>query len=121
MKLSKTEEKLMQILWKEKKAFLNDFISAYKSPKPAKSTVATLLKRMQAKGFVAFNQIGRSREYYPLKSKKTYYINEVNGLVKKTFNNSPSQLMSFFVEKNNFTKEELDSLKKIIDNQIEQK
>ncbi len=53
MELSNAEEQLMQLLWKQEKAFMKDLVEAYPEPKPAVTTVATLLKRMQDKGFVA--------------------------------------------------------------------
>jgi predicted transcriptional regulator len=46
MKFSKTEEQLMQHLWKLETAFMKDLLKAYPEPKPATTTVATLLKRM---------------------------------------------------------------------------
>ena len=52
MTLSKTEEQLMEYLWNQEKAFLKDLIDAFPDPKPAATTVATLLKRMTDKGFV---------------------------------------------------------------------
>ena len=55
MQLSKTEEHLMQHLWKLEKAFMKDLLDAFPDPKPATTTVATLLKRMTDKGFVAIN------------------------------------------------------------------
>ena len=46
MQLSKTEEDLMNYLWKLEKAFMKDLLDAYPEPKPATTTIATLLKRM---------------------------------------------------------------------------
>ena len=40
MALSNSEEQLMQILWKQKRAFMKDLIDAYPDPKPAPTTVA---------------------------------------------------------------------------------
>ena len=77
MKLSKSEEELMNLLWKHKKAFMKDLLDAYPEPKPATTTVATLLKRMADKGFIAYKSFGRSREYYPLVKKKDYFSNPV--------------------------------------------
>ena len=56
----------MQHLWKLDKAFMKDLLEAYPEPKPATTTVATLLKRMIDKGFVAYKIYGISREYYTL-------------------------------------------------------
>ena len=61
MKLSKTEEELMRHLWKMEKAFMKDLIECYQEPKPATTTVATLLKRMQGKGFIAYETHGKAR------------------------------------------------------------
>jgi len=121
MQLSKTEEELMNILWKQKKAFMKDLLDTYEEPKPATTTVATLLKRMTDKGYVAYKSFGRSREYYPLVKKKDYFSKHVNGLIKNFFNDSPTQFASFFAQTTDFSKSELEELKKLIDQEIKRK
>ena len=118
MQLSKTEEELMNHLWKLEKAFMKDLLEAYPEPKPANTTVATLLKRMTDKGFVDYTTFGNSRQYFPLVKKKDYFSKHVNGLIKNFFNNSASQFASFFTEKTDLSVSELEDLKKIIDQQI---
>jgi len=121
MQLSKSEEELMNILWKQKKAFMKDLLAAYPEPKPATTTIATLLKRMTDKGFVTYKAFGRSREYHPLVKKKDYFSKHVNGLIKNFFNDSASQFASFFTQETNLSKIELEELKKLIDNEIKKK
>lgn len=121
MQLSKSEEELMNILWKQKKAYMKDLLEAYPEPKPATTTVATLLKRMTDKGFVAYASHGRSREYYPLVKKKDYFSKHVNGLIKNFFNDSASQFASFFTQETNLSKGELEDLKKLIDDELKKK
>lgn len=121
MALSKSEEQLMQILWKQEKAFMKDLIDAYPDPKPAPTTVATLLKRMQDKKFVDYVQFGRSREYFALVKKKDYFSKQVNGMIKNFFNDSASQFASFFTKETNLSKEELEDLRKLIDQEIKNK
>jgi predicted transcriptional regulator len=121
MQLSKTEEDLMNYLWKLEKAFMKDLLDAYPEPKPANTTVATLLKRMTDKGFIDYKQFGNSREYYPLIKKKDYFSKHVNGLIKNFFNDSASQFASFFTKETNLTKKELEDLKALIDNEIKNK
>jgi predicted transcriptional regulator len=121
MKLSKTEEDLMNYLWKLEKAFMKDLLDAYPEPKPATTTIATLLKRMADKGFIDYTLYGKSREYYPLVKKKDYFSKHVNGLIKNFFNDSASQFASFFTKETNLTKEELEDLKTLIDNEIKNK
>lgn len=118
MKLSKTEEQLMQHLWKLEKAFMKDILEQYNDPKPATTTIATLLKRMNDKGYVAYKTFGKSREYYPLIKKADYFSNHLNGLIKNFFNDSASQFASFFTKETNLSEDELKELRKIIDQQI---
>lgn len=121
MPLSKTEEELMQYLWKLEKAFMSDLLEEYPDPKPAPSTVATLLKRMTDKGFVDYEQMGRSRQYYPLVKKSDYFSKQVNSMIKKFFNNSASQFASFFTSETELSEEELKELKAIVEKEIERK
>lgn len=121
MQLTKTEEQLMQLLWKQEKAFMKDLLEAFPEPKPASTTVATLLKRMTEKGFVSYKEYGKSREYFPLVAKSDYFSKQVNGIIKNFFNNSASQFASFFTKETDLTSSELEELKKIIDKEIQKK
>ena len=121
MKLSKSEEQLMELIWKHEKVFMKELIEKYPDPKPATTTIATLLKRMQDKGFVAYTLFGNSREYYPLVKKEDYFSKHVNVLIKNFFNDSASQFASFFTRETNLTENELEELKKIIDVELQRK
>ncbi|MBJ6367723.1 BlaI/MecI/CopY family transcriptional regulator [Snuella sedimenti] len=121
MQLSKTEEELMNYLWKLKKAFMKDILDQYPEPKPASTTIATLLKRMTEKGFINYKVFGKSREYFPLIKKEAYFSKHVNSLIKTFFNDSASQFASFFTKETNLTKEELEHLKTLIDSEIKKK
>ncbi|MEP0263727.1 BlaI/MecI/CopY family transcriptional regulator [Dokdonia sp.] len=121
MALSATEEQLMQLLWKQERAFMKDLIEAYPDPKPATTTIATLLKRMQDKNFVDYTQYGRSREYFPLVKKTDYFSKHVNGLIKNFFNDSASQFASFFTQETDLSEKELEELRGIIDNQLKKR
>ncbi|WP_108113117.1 BlaI/MecI/CopY family transcriptional regulator [Kordia periserrulae] len=120
MKLSKTEEQLMQHLWKLEKAFMKDLLEQYEEPKPATTTIATLLKRMTDKGYVAYKTFGKSREYYPLIKKADYFSKHLNGLIKHFFNDSASQFASFFTKETNLSEDELKELRTIIDQQLKE-
>jgi BlaI family penicillinase repressor len=119
--LTKAEEQLMEQLWKLEKAFMKDLLEAFQEPKPKTTTVATLLKRMIDKDFVAYNEFGNSREYYPLVKKNDYFSKHVNGLITNFFNNSASQFASFFTTETNLSEAELEDLKKIIDSELQKK
>lgn len=121
MQLSKTEEELMNHLWRLEKAFLKDLLEQYTDPRPATTTIATLLKRMADKKFIDYTLFGKSRQYYPLVKKKDYFSKHVNGLIKNFFNDSAGQFASFFTQETDLSKKELEELKSIIDNQLKNK
>lgn len=121
MKLSKTEEELMNHLWELKSAFMKDLLELYPDPKPAATTISTLLKRMQDKDFVGYDLVGNMRQYFPLVSKENYFAKHIKGLIKNFFNDSPGQFASFFTKKTDLSEEELLTLKSIIEDQLNQK
>ena len=121
MKLSKAEEQLMEIIWTNKELFLKDIIEQYPDPKPANTTVATFLKRLQDKGVVGYKLFGKSRQYYPLIKKEKYFSNTMSGIVENYFNNSALQFASFFTRTGKLTDEELKDLKKLIDLELEKR
>ncbi|WP_236975108.1 BlaI/MecI/CopY family transcriptional regulator [Membranihabitans maritimus] len=118
MKLSKSEEQLMEYIWQAEQIFMKDLIEAYPEPRPAPSTIATMLKRMQEKGYVGYKLFGNSRQYHPLVDKKDYFRNHVKGLIRNFFNNSSVQFASFFTKNTDLTEEELNDLKDLIDQQL---
>ena len=121
MKLSPAEEALMNLLWELQSAYLKDLVKAHPEPRPAQTTVATLLKRMVEKGYVAYRTHGRSREYYPTVSKKEYFAGHINKLISHFFQNNTAQFASFFTREANLSKEQLEELKVLIEEEIKKK
>lgn len=121
MRLSKSEEELMQYLWKLEKAFMKDLLECYSEPKPATTTVATLLKRMQEKSYISYEQFGRSRRYYPLVKKSDYFAIHLNSLILKFFDDSPAQFASFFTSETNLSESELKELQEIVNKELEKR
>ena len=121
MKLSQAEEQIMEIIWKQRKVFMKDLLEAVPEPKPAATTIATLLKRMQDKGFVGYETFGNSRQYHSLVKKSDYFSKQMKGMIKNFFDNSALQFASFFTSSGNMTTAELEDLKKIIDAELKKK
>lgn len=94
--LTKAEEQVMQILWKEKKAFVKEILSHFPEPKPAYNTVSTIVRILEKKGFVSHEELGKSHRYYPLVQKEAYRNERFADLMKGYFNNSMKQVLSHF-------------------------
>ncbi|KUF44362.1 BlaI/MecI/CopY family transcriptional regulator [Myroides marinus] len=118
IKLPQTEEQLMEYIWEMQQAFTKDLMDKYPEPKPAQTTLATLLKRLTDKKFISYKLYGNSREYYPLVQKEDYFEKHINNIVENFFDNSALRFASFFTRKSKMSKKELEELKKIVDEQL---
>ena len=118
IKLSNSEKILMDVLWEKNRAFMRDIIDVYPEPKPAATTIATLLKRMQNKNLIGFELKGNLREYYPKIAKGDYFKEEMTSMIDRFFNSSVTQFASFFTSNNKLTQKELKELRDIIDKEI---
>jgi BlaI family transcriptional regulator, penicillinase repressor len=121
MYLTNAEEQIMKLLWKLEKAFIRDLLNEFPEPKPAPTTVITLLRRMIDKGFVNYRQCGNSREYYALVKMSDYFSDHINGLIRDFFNDSTAQFASFFTNETDMSQGELKELRDIVDKKLTSK
>jgi BlaI family transcriptional regulator, penicillinase repressor len=119
MQLTNAEEQVMKYIWKLDRAYMKNILDEFPEPKPATTTVSTLLKRMTNKGFIGFEQHGSNRLYYPIIKKADYFSKHFRGLINDFFNNSSTQFASFFTSEIN--ESELMELRKIVDEKIKNK
>ena len=108
--LTKAEEQVMQYLWDLQKAFLKDILELFPEPKPHTNTVSTILKVLKDKDFVDYKIFGRQHQYFPLVSKEKYSGKSMKSLVKNYFEGSYKNAVSFLVEKNEISVEDLEML-----------
>jgi BlaI family transcriptional regulator, penicillinase repressor len=108
MELTRAEEKIMHILWKTEKGFIKDILDHYGNPKPAYTTVATVVKILQRKGFVTYKAYGNAHQFYPVISKSEYSKMHINVIFKKYFKSSIREVVSFFAENNKMHGDDID-------------
>ncbi|SFU65043.1 Predicted transcriptional regulator [Pustulibacterium marinum] len=119
--LNKSELQIMKYLWKLEKGFMKDIVSEFPEPKPAYTTISTLLSRMCKKGYVDFEKLGRDKLYYPVLEKESYFSGQVKSMISNFFDNSASQFASFFTKDKNMSIEELEEIEKLVQKSIQQK
>jgi predicted transcriptional regulator len=110
--LTKAEEEIMQVLWKLEHAFVRDILDALPAPKPHQNTVATILKILVEKEFAGIEVFGRTHRYFPKVSKEMYSKSTIKNVVRKYFEGSFSEAVSFMVKENNLSLEDLELLVK---------
>ena len=119
--LTKTEEPIMQALWKLKQAFVKDIIEHLpEEPKPPYNTVSSVVRILERKGYVGFKAYGKTYEYFPLISKAQYRAQSLKRMMARYFDNSPAALVSYMVEET-LNPKELQQLRKLLDGSDEAK
>jgi BlaI family transcriptional regulator, penicillinase repressor len=113
-KLTRKEEEVMKILWKLEKAFVKEIIEEYDDPKPHYNTVSSIVRLLQDKGIVGYNQYGNTYQYFPLMTKEEYRRTFMKQVVSDYFDNSIKSAVTFFVKEKGLTPEELEELIRMI-------
>lgn len=110
--LTPQEEQLMLYIWKHGKGFVKDYREMYPHPKPPYTTVATIIKKLEAKGYLSSKMYGNTYEYRPKIKQDKYKSLYVSGIVNNFFQNSYKDMVSFFAKEEKLTE---NDLKEIID------
>jgi len=112
--LTKAEEQIMQVLWQLEICTVKEIIEELPIPKPAYNTVSTIVRILEDKKFVAHKPFGKGYKYFPLVKKESYSNQSLHKLMDGYFDGSFKSLVSFFVEKNDVSLEEMESILKEI-------
>ena len=114
--LTKAETQVMNILWSlpEQQGFIQDIIDQYPDPKPAYTTILTFMKILTDKGFVKPERIGKANRFSPLVSKEDYTYSYISHVKDTFFGGSFASLVSFFVQKEQYSEAEIDELKQLM-------
>ena len=116
--LTKAEAQIMHYIWELEKSFLKDIVEAFPEPRPAYTTISTVIRVLVKKGYVDFNTYGKIHEYYPLVSQKAYFQKHVKSIINKHFDGSVVSFASFFTGDDAIDLGELEEIKQLIDQKI---
>jgi predicted transcriptional regulator len=109
--LTKAEEQIMQIIWQKERCLVRDIVAALEAPIP-QTTVSSVVRILERKGFVGHKAYGKTFEYFPLVAKQDFTKNSIRAWINNYFDGSPQQLVSFLVAENELNLKELDALMK---------
>lgn len=111
-KLTRKEEDIMQVIWDLENALVSDIISKLPEQDLPYTTISSIVRILEKKGFVDHRTFGKTHQYYPLISKEEYRKSQMKSIVKTYFDSSYKNVVSFFAENNEISP---DDLKEILD------
>jgi len=113
-KLTKAEEEVMRLLWQLDRAMVSQLIELLPDPKPPHSTISSIIRILEKKGFVDHKAYGRTHEYFPRVSKEEYSRRSLIQLAQDYFGGSVNKMVSFLVQKEDVDLAELEKMRQLL-------
>jgi predicted transcriptional regulator len=114
-KLTPQEEELMLIIWQQNGGITKSFISKMKEPDTPYTTVASIVRNLERKGYVSSKLYGNTYEYKPKIDESDYKAMFMSSVVNNYFENSYKEMVSFFAKKQKISAEELQEIIQLIE------
>lgn len=115
-KLTPQEEQAMQAIWQVGEGNIKAFLNAIPEPQPPYTTLASTVKNLEKKGFLESEALGNSYIYRPAISEKVYKKKFMQSFVADYFENSYTEIVSFFAKEKKISAKELKAIIEQIEN-----
>ena len=114
--LTDAELRLMEVVWEKGKATVSEVVQSLPAnAPPAYSTVLTMLRILENKGYLQHTKEGRAFVYRPAIEREKARENAIGHLLRRFFGNSPEMLMLNLLEGKKIGVKELARLRKRIE------
>lgn len=112
--VSPGEWRIMELLWKQPRTLMELVRSLGKSEGWAKSTVTTMVRRMEGKGLICYDEDGRTKTFRAAVAREEIVATETDSLLRRAYNGSLGLLVSTMAQRNDLTRKDIDELYAIL-------
>jgi predicted transcriptional regulator len=121
MKVTFTDRELdlMNVLWELGSATVPEMQEALEGD-PAYTTVSTLLRILEEKGYVGHSLEGRFHRYHPQVERATARSGALEYVMEKLFRGSPEALLNHFVSDASLTKDQIRRARALLEKKLEE-
>lgn len=113
--LTDVELEMMNIIWSTGPCSVHQILEALPADRPlAYTSVSTMVRILEQKGFVASKKDGRGHIYEASIAKSDYEAASVSHLVKNLFHGEPSQLVTRLLSSGDLKPEDIVKIQKLI-------
>lgn len=109
-RLTRKEEEVMHLFWQHGAMFVRELVALYPDPKPHFNTLSTMVRSLEAKGYLAHTPYGNTYQYYAVVSETEHGGTTIKGAVSRYFENSYLTAVSALVKEEKISVEELKQL-----------
>ena len=117
-KLTIQEEEVMIYIWELQCCFVKDIVAKYTQPTPPYTTVASIVKNLERKGYVTPKRVGNTYQYTPAIRENEYKRHFMSGVVRNYFENSYKEMVSFFAKDQKISTDDLKDIIELIEKDI---
>jgi len=115
VKLGRVELQIMNVVWDKGTATVYEVKEALsRGRKPAYSTILTMMRKLEAKGYLEHDVHERTYVYRPTISKMAVRHSMLGDVLDRLFEGSPSLLLNSLVEQDRISQKELRKIRKLI-------
>ncbi len=114
IKLSDQQYKIIKVLWSLGKGSAKQVQADMPGQPLAHTTIGTMLSRLEKRGILASEPIGRERFYTPLFSEGEVNRSMVSSLVSTIFKGDASALLAHLVQETEFEDDDLESIRQLL-------
>lgn len=114
-RLTPQEENVMLHVWQLNECAIKDVVDRMEDPKPPYTTVASIFKNLEDKGYLVKRRFGNVKVFKPVISESAYKRHFLSGVVQSYFDNSYKELVSFFAKEQKITTDELAEIIRLIE------
>ena len=108
--LSPSEWRVMEALWTGPKTLMELVRELGDSAGWAKSTFTTMVRRMEEKGLIAYEQVGRAKVFHPAVSREAVAAAETDSLLKRAYHGSVGLLVNALAERESLSRKDIEDL-----------
>lgn len=115
--LTKREEEIMKLFWEKGPLFVKEIIPFLDEPQPHFNTISTIVRGLEAKGYVAHEAFGNTHRYYAAVSESEHGKQTLGSVVNRFFGSSYINAVSSLVKEEKISIDELKSLIELVEKQ----
>ena len=116
MNITKSEQKILKLLWEEGNLSIQQITDKLQDDSGwSKHAVISFLKKMEAKNLVVYETRGRTKYYSALPEKGNIAKEERTSFLKNFYNGKLGLMVSAMAEDNSLSPEDIDDLRKLLD------
>lgn len=112
--ITPNEWHIMELLWQSPLTLMELVRQLGQTEGWAKSTVATMVRRMESKGLIRYKENGRTKTFCAAVEKEAVIATETSSLLRRAYDGSIGLLVSTMAKRNDLTRADIDELYAIL-------